>query len=85
MRGTSTVSLKLSASLANDEAPLTAIEEFESDYWFGDGFPPPTVRHLAECHDRWNSRSAHARQDDVRRNQDDVRRNTRTKRAMLLA
>ena len=40
--------IELSAHLPVEEVGLEAIGEFESVYWFGDGFPPPTVRQVAE-------------------------------------
>jgi hypothetical protein len=40
--------IELSAALAVEEVLLTSIKELESVYWFGDGFPPPTVRQVAE-------------------------------------
>jgi hypothetical protein len=38
----------LSAALPVEEVRLASIGEFDSEYWFGDGFPPPTVREIAE-------------------------------------
>jgi hypothetical protein len=39
---------ELAAPLAVEEVELTSISEIDSVYWFGEGFPPPTVREIVE-------------------------------------
>lgn len=40
--------IDLSAALPVEDVALSSIAEFDSEYWFGHGFPPPTVRQVAE-------------------------------------